>query len=264
MAEAYRKVERKADEIPDNEIRVKANSRIGRYLRRVAQLFAEEKSEIIIRGVSNAMENVVKLGELIKHRFPNLHQLNKIEEHEFVDEWEPLYEGMEKLRHTRKVTMLSITLSKSAQDTSNFGYQLPIPQSEVKPFEENVVRERKPRAPKEETKKDAAAEDRPRGRGRGRGGRGGRGRGRGNTAAAITEGAGDREVAERGESRRGGRGNRRAARDVKAADDNKEQRNQDNTRRPRGGRGGRGARGGRGGQGSFRGNANKAPQGNKE
>lgn len=123
MAEAYRKVERKADEVPENEIRVKANTRIGRYLRRVAQLFGELKQEeIVIRGVSNAMENVVKLSELIKHRFPDLHQLNRIEEHEFVDEWEPLYEGMEKLKHTRKVTMLSISLSKKAQDTSSFGY----------------------------------------------------------------------------------------------------------------------------------------------
>lgn len=143
MAEAYRKVERKADEIPDNEIRVKANSGIGRYLRRVAQLWGENKEEIVIRGVSNAMENVVKLAELIKHRFPKIHQINKIDDYEFVDEWEPLYEGMEPLKHTRKVTMLSITLSKSAKDTQNYGYQLPIPDSEVKPYEENVDRPKK-------------------------------------------------------------------------------------------------------------------------
>jgi hypothetical protein len=123
MSEAYRKVDRKADPIPDNEIRVRANNTIGRYLKRVAVVLnMEGNEEIVVRGVSNAMENVVKLGELIKHRFKGLHQLNTIEEHEFIDEYEPLVEGLDKLRHTRKVTMLVIVFSKSAKDTSNIGY----------------------------------------------------------------------------------------------------------------------------------------------
>jgi len=158
--------------------------------------------------MSNAMESVVRLAELIKHRFVGLHQVSRIEDHEFADEWEPLYVGMEALKHTRKVTMLTITLSKTAQDTGNVGYQLPIPEEDVKAYEENAPkRERAPRKEGEEEKDGESKRGRG-GRPRGRGGR----RGRGDAAiAAIAEGTETRteaEVAEKAEGRRGGRGRR--------------------------------------------------------
>ena len=42
MAEKYRKVFKAKEEIPDHEIRVKKNQRIGRYLRRAFKLLKEE------------------------------------------------------------------------------------------------------------------------------------------------------------------------------------------------------------------------------
>jgi hypothetical protein len=74
MADKYRRVEKQQEPLPFNEIRVRRGAGLGRYLRRAVELFNEKKEEIIvIKGVSNAMENVVKLAELIKHRIRKLY-----------------------------------------------------------------------------------------------------------------------------------------------------------------------------------------------
>jgi hypothetical protein len=78
----------------------------------------------------------VNLAELIKRRFKGLHQINKVSNITIVDEYEPLYEGLDKLQLTRVVTMLQITLTRSSiVDKSDPGYQPPIPESEVQEYE---------------------------------------------------------------------------------------------------------------------------------
>ena len=66
----------------------------------------------MIKGISNAIESVIKLAELIKHRVPNVYQVNKIENLKIVDEYEPLEEGLDHLEFVRNVTMFTIVLSK--------------------------------------------------------------------------------------------------------------------------------------------------------
>ena len=76
MAEKYRRVETVQDKLPENEIRVKRGLGIGRYLKRANDLLTgkiEGQDSVVIKGVSNAMEGVVKLGELIKHRVKGLY-----------------------------------------------------------------------------------------------------------------------------------------------------------------------------------------------
>jgi hypothetical protein len=100
MADKYRRVEKELDKLPNNEIRVRRDVRIGRYLRRAVELFnAKENPEtsIVIKGVSNAMESVVKLAELVKRRVKSLYQLNQVENIEIVDKYEPLEEGLDLL-----------------------------------------------------------------------------------------------------------------------------------------------------------------------
>jgi len=100
--------------LPENELRVRRNVGIGRYLgRAVEQLKATDNATIVIKGVSNAIESVIKLAELVKHRVKGVCQVNKIENLSIVDEYEPLEEGLDHLTFTRNVTMLTIILSKS-------------------------------------------------------------------------------------------------------------------------------------------------------
>lgn len=146
MAEKYMRVDKPQEVLPPNEIRVKRGVGIGRYLKRAHELLTGASStpeqkvtpvdHIIIKGVSNAVESAVKLAELIKHRIKGLHQLNKISHITIVDEYEPLEEGLDHLKFTRIVTMLEITLSKEASNTSDIGYQPPIDESEVQEYSE--------------------------------------------------------------------------------------------------------------------------------
>jgi DNA-binding protein len=139
MADKYRRVDKTIEVLPSNEIRVKRKVGIGRYLKRANDLFAEEgNNQVVIKGVSNAVESAVKLAELIKHRIAGLHQTNKISHITILDEYEPLEEGLDHLKFTRIVTMLEITLSKQPLDTKDIGYQPPIDESLVQPFSEKL------------------------------------------------------------------------------------------------------------------------------
>jgi len=141
MAEAYRRVEKPEEPLPPNEIRVRRAVGIGRYLKRAWELLngadGSKNDTVVIKGVSNAVQAAVNLAELIKHRVKGLHQINKISNITIVDEYEPLYEGLDKLKFSRVVTMLQITLTKSDNvDKSDIGYQPPIPDSEVQEYNE--------------------------------------------------------------------------------------------------------------------------------
>jgi len=133
MADKYMRIDKAQEVLPPNEIRVKRGVGIGRYLKRAHELLNSTVAptpgttttpvdSIVIKGVSNAVESAVKLAELIKHRIKGLHQLNKISHITIVDEYEPLEEGLDKLKFTRIVTMLEITLSKDARNTGDVGY----------------------------------------------------------------------------------------------------------------------------------------------
>ena len=135
MADKYMRIDKPQEVLPPNEIRVKRGVGIGRYLKRAHELLNSAQApaattatttpsvdHIVIKGVSNAVESAVKLAELIKHRIKGLHQLNKISHITIVDEYEPLEEGLDKLKFTRIVTMLEITLSKDARNTTDVGY----------------------------------------------------------------------------------------------------------------------------------------------
>lgn len=80
MAEKYRRIEKPQEALPANELRVKRGVGIGRYLKRAHDLLtggegeaAAENDTIVIKGVSNAVEQAVKLAELVKHRISGLH-----------------------------------------------------------------------------------------------------------------------------------------------------------------------------------------------
>lgn len=60
-----------------------------------------------------------------------LHQITEISSTNVVDVWEPKEEGLDRLETTRRVSVINITLSREPLDTSNIGYQEPIPEDQV-------------------------------------------------------------------------------------------------------------------------------------
>ncbi|KAL8466819.1 hypothetical protein ACS0TY_035762 [Phlomoides rotata] len=160
----YQKVEKPRAETPidENEIRITSQGRMRSYITYAMTLLQEKGSdEIVFKAMGRAINKTVTIVELIKRRIVGLHQITAIQSTDITDTWEPLEEGLQTLETTRKVSMVTITLSKKELDTKNIGYQPPIPADQVKVS----------------TELDYDGEGSPVGRGRGRFGRG-RGRGR--------------------------------------------------------------------------------------
>ncbi|KAL2499300.1 Alba DNA/RNA-binding protein [Abeliophyllum distichum] len=160
----YQKVEKPKVETPisENEIRITSQGRMRSYITYAMSLLEEKGSdEILFKAMGRAINKTVTIVELIKRRIVGLHQITAIQSTDITDTWEPLEEGLQILETTRKVSVVSITLSKKELDTTNVGYQPPLPADQVKVS----------------TEVDYEGEGSPTARGRGRFGRG-RGRSR--------------------------------------------------------------------------------------
>ncbi|GER33995.1 alba DNA/RNA-binding protein [Striga asiatica] len=186
----YQKVEKpRADsQIGANEIRITSQGRMRSYITYAMTLLQEKGSdEIVFKAMGRAINKTVTIVELIKRRIVGLHQITAIQSTDITDTWEPLEEGLQTLETTRKVSTVTITLSKKDLDKTNIGYQPPIPADQVK-------------VP---TEPDYDGEGSPVARGRGRGGRGRGGRPRPPSGNGVSSG----EFEDGGYERRGrGRG----------------------------------------------------------
>merc|ERR1719218_59885 len=132
----YRKVvkPKETDAVKDDEeIRVTAVGSVSAYVSRAATVYGElAKSKVVIKAQGNALTKAVTLAEVIKRRFKGLHQITNIGQHEIVDEYEPKEEGLDKVFQTRNIPFVEITLSKTALDDKDKGYQAPLPEDQVK------------------------------------------------------------------------------------------------------------------------------------
>ncbi|XP_073286028.1 uncharacterized protein [Primulina huaijiensis] len=132
----YHKVEKPKVETPIdvNEIRITRQGRMRSYITYAMSLLQVEKDsdEIVFKAMGRAINKTVTIVELIKRRIVGLHQITAIQSTDITDTWEPLEEGLQTLETTRKVSMVTITLSKKELDKKNIGYQPPIPADQVK------------------------------------------------------------------------------------------------------------------------------------
>ncbi|XP_047077015.1 ribonuclease P protein subunit p25-like protein, partial [Lolium rigidum] len=133
----YQRVQKPRDEeapIAANEIRITAQGRTRNYITYALALLQENgPDEIVIKAMGRAINKTVDIVELLKRRIAGLHQNTSIESIGITDTWEPLEEGLVPLETTRRVSLISITLSKKELDTSSPGYQPPIPDDQVRP-----------------------------------------------------------------------------------------------------------------------------------
>lgn len=119
--------------IDENEIRITSQGRMRSYITYAMSLLQEKGSdEIVFKAMGRAINKTVTIVELIKRRIVGLYQITSIQSTDITDTWEPLEEGLQPLETTRKVSMITIKLSKKELDLKNIGYQLPIPADQVK------------------------------------------------------------------------------------------------------------------------------------
>jgi len=172
ILDKYQRVEKKREDaqIQPNEIRITALGRRKNYISYALNLLDPQTEEgatgqaiqkhdtILLKAMGRAITKTVAIAEIIKRRIEGLHQLTEIESSEITDVWEPLEEGLKIVETVRRVSSMTLILSKKQLDVSAPGYQQPLPLEEVRPERrvENVPRVRRGRG--------------RRGRGRGRGG----------------------------------------------------------------------------------------------
>jgi len=126
-----------------------------------------ERSHVIIAATGNALTRAVTATEVIKRRFKGLHQVTKLGSQEVVDEFEPLEEGLDKVTESRYVPYLEIKLSKEALDSSDKGYQPPLPEDQIKEYNPEEEKERS--RSKSEKKPKAKAKGKAKAKAKGKG-----------------------------------------------------------------------------------------------
>nr|GMD27994.1 glycine-rich cell wall structural protein 1.8 [Ipomoea batatas] len=127
--DGYRKVEKQKLKSPlsENEIRVASHGLVRNYFYYATTLLQERRTkDIVLKALGRAITKTVIIAELIKKRFPGLHQDTAISSVSITDVWEPIDEvGLETVEKTYHVSMISITLSEKELNKNSPGYQAP-------------------------------------------------------------------------------------------------------------------------------------------
>mmetsp|Transcript_35196 Transcript_35196/g.78849 ORF Transcript_35196/g.78849 Transcript_35196/m.78849 type:complete len:189 (-) Transcript_35196:241-807(-) len=176
----YKLVKKERQPAPEGEIRVTAVGRVAAYVSYIAKLLVDEgKDKVEIKAQGNALAKAVTLAEVAKRRIKGLHQITKVGSSEIEDEYEPLEEGLDKVVTKRFTSVVEITLSKTALDTSALGYQAPLPEDQVKEVDlEELSRPRGRKGGGKGPSKGKGKGDKGKGKGKGKGDKG-KGKGKG-------------------------------------------------------------------------------------
>lgn len=135
-------------EIKPNEIRITSLGRQRSYISYCVSLLTgkaesveqnnqeyKKFDEITIKAMRMVINKAISVAEIVKRRVKGVHQITEIESTSVVDEWEPMEEGLEKVTTSRTVSSIKIILSTKPLDKNNPGYQPPLSEDEVKPYQ---------------------------------------------------------------------------------------------------------------------------------
>ena len=130
--EGYR-IKKTPDSVSENEIRIRAIPRIGKYIADAASLLREKKFDtVLITASGQATKNAYKVAETLRRRIVGLHQLNNSKNIFVLDEYKLKEDESKSYFLKRKLTVLEISLSlKNVFDTKAAGYQAPLPKDQV-------------------------------------------------------------------------------------------------------------------------------------
>jgi ribonuclease P/MRP protein subunit RPP25 len=159
MSSKYRRSTRTKTADPPiaaNEVRITAQGNRNGYIT-YALTKLDEHREIVIKAMGRALSQAVTVAEIVKRRVCDLHQITHISASELADTWEPLEEGLKTVVTVRKVPSIEIRLSKDALNTSDPGYQPPLPVELVKQTKKHEQKENKQESSTSENERQTQA-----------------------------------------------------------------------------------------------------------
>jgi len=105
--EKYRKVRSEREAVPDGIIRVNRNIQARVFIDQVLEEFnTNNKDSVTLSSLGEAITKSVTIAEIVKHRVKGLHQVNEISTIVIDDEYEPIEEGLDRMKVSRKLTCL--------------------------------------------------------------------------------------------------------------------------------------------------------------
>jgi len=114
--------------LPDNYIHmtVKAGSKLRNIIGYAIKNFqVPEANYIVFSGSGEAIIKTISCAEILKKKFKNLHQINKIEYIVCEEMWTPKIKDLDRLKVKRDIPAIHVLLSKQPLDASEPGYQPP-------------------------------------------------------------------------------------------------------------------------------------------
>lgn len=94
----------------------------GRYIVRAASLLLDKeqpKEFVILKAIDNAIPTAITVADVLSRRIPNLSQVISIEQIEIEDIYNPLEEGLDVVRHKRRLSLLQIKLTTKPNKADN-------------------------------------------------------------------------------------------------------------------------------------------------
>ncbi|XP_033097532.1 ribonuclease P protein subunit p25-like protein isoform X2 [Anneissia japonica] len=107
-------------------MRIKNGSRVRNLIGFAVKRLKEDGTrQMTFSGTGLAVSKTITCAEIMKRKVKNLHQITKLFRKETEEYWEPIEEGLDRLKVTRSVPSICILLSKDLLDASQPGYQAP-------------------------------------------------------------------------------------------------------------------------------------------
>merc|ERR1712167_496254 len=150
-----RKVIKKAVPAQESEIRVRVNSPPFAYAAYAGKLLLQKDFDYVyLNATGVAVSNSIKVIEYLKTHIRGLHISYNILSKEFVDEYEPKVEGLDKVTTTRTVSTLEakLTIKKGDELKNEVGYMAPSANEDdidQKGFEDSMAKYNERKANKE-------------------------------------------------------------------------------------------------------------------
>jgi len=111
--------------LPTNEIKVKANSGLSRYVKYALKMFQANQRTLVLKGAGTATSKVLHLTEILKRRIGDLHQINRLYSVEVDDRREGCDDDAK-----RRMSVFETILSVDPLNEGDIGYQKPVQKEE--------------------------------------------------------------------------------------------------------------------------------------
>jgi DNA-binding protein len=120
------------EKLEDNEIRVTAKRPVDQSVKQIVLLFKRLRySRVTLKATGSAIPRAVEITEAARYCLAGLHQVVQLSRIEVTDTFQS-NTGSDDIQKVRSVPSLDIILALSALDTGHYGYQPPLPVSQVR------------------------------------------------------------------------------------------------------------------------------------